>query len=77
MIGVYIVDDHKMVIEGMQLLLQDDPDIQVVGFATDGEEALEKISSETADVVLLDINMPGINGIDTCKALLKKHQLLL
>ena len=76
MIGVYIVDDHKMVIEGMQLLLQDDPDIQVVGFATDGEEALEKISSETADVVLLDINMPGINGIDTCKALLKKHPSL-
>lgn len=72
MIKVFIVDDHKMVIEGMQLLLQSEKDISVIGTALSGEEGIEKIPDSGADVILLDINMPGINGIDTCKALLKK-----
>ena len=71
MIKVYIVDDHKMVIEGMQLLLKNETDIQVVGNAISGEEAIQHISNTETDGVLLDINMPGINGIETCKALLK------
>lgn len=71
MIKVYIVDDHKMVIEGMQLLLKNETDIQVVGNAISGEEAIEHIPNTDIDVVLLDINMPGINGIETCKELLK------
>ncbi len=71
MINVYIVDDHKMVIEGMQMLLKNETDITVVGNAISGEEAIENISDLKIDVVLLDINMPGINGIETCKELLK------
>lgn len=70
MIKVYIVDDHKMVIEGMQLLLKGEQDITVVGFSLSGEEAIDQISKTEVDVVLLDINMPGINGIETCKKLL-------
>lgn len=71
MIRVFIVDDHKMVIEGMQLLLQNEKDIKVIGTALSGEIALEKIPEVLPDVVLLDINLPGINGIDTCKELIK------
>lgn len=71
MINVFIVDDHKMVIEGLQLLLQNEENIKVVGCATGGEEALETIPNHAVDVVLMDINMPGLNGIDTCKKLLK------
>lgn len=63
-----------MVIEGMQLLLLNETEISVIGTALSGEEGIEKVPDSEADVVLLDINMPGINGIDTCKALLKKLQ---
>ena len=71
MIQVFIVDDHKMVIEGLQLLLQNESDIQVVGSALSGQEALERIPNLQPDVVLLDINMPEMNGIDTCKKLME------
>jgi len=73
MIRVFIVDDHRMVIEGLQLLLQNDDDIKVVGTAASGENALEQIPTIEADVVLLDINMPGLNGIETCKQLIKQN----
>jgi len=76
MINVFIVDDHKMVIEGLCLLLQDVPDLHIVGTAMSGEEAITMIPNTEADVVLLDINMPGINGIDTCKQLLKSNPKL-
>ncbi|WP_432411567.1 response regulator [Rasiella sp. SM2506] len=76
MIHVFIVDDHKMVIDGMQLLLKNETDITVVGTALNGEESIAKIPMQKVDVVLLDINMPGINGIDTCKQLLKDNPCL-
>lgn len=72
MIHVFIVDDHKMVIDGMKLLLKDEASIKVVGTALNGEDALVEIPKQRVDVVLLDINMPGINGIDTCKQLIKE-----
>lgn len=72
MIHVFIVDDHKMVIDGMKLLLKDEPSITVVGTALNGEDGLAKIPQQHVDVVLLDINMPGMNGIDTCKKLLSE-----
>mgnify|MGYP003131323366 FL=1 len=71
MIHVFIVDDHKMVIDGMKLLLKDEATIKVVGTALNGEEGLIEITKQPVDVVLLDINMPGMNGIETCKELLK------
>ena len=73
MINVFIVDDHRMVIEGLCLLLQDVPDLKIAGTAISGEEAIARIPNAEVDVVLLDINMPGINGIDTCKQLLKSN----
>lgn len=70
MINVFIVDDHKMVIEGLLLLLQNHEEISVVGHALSGAEALEQIAALKPDVVLMDINMPGLNGIETTKQLL-------
>lgn len=71
MIHVLIVDDHKMVIDGMKLLLQNHSEIKVIDSALNGEEGIEKLKVQKPDVVLLDINMPGKNGIDTCKEMLK------
>ncbi len=76
MINVFIIDDHKMVIEGMQLLLKNEKNIKVVGNALGGEEGIEQVIKTNVDVVLLDINMPGINGIETCKKLLKNKPTL-
>lgn len=67
MIKVFIVDDHKMVIEGLRLLLQNHPNINVVDYALSGEEAIEKIETVNPDVILMDVNMPGLNGIETTK----------
>lgn len=63
-IKVIIADDHKMVREGIKQLLEINGDIQVVGQANDGRECLNLLSSVEADVLLLDINMPILNGIE-------------
>lgn len=68
-VRVFLVDDHKVVIEGMELLLSSTPEIKPVGYALSGEEAIETLKTSQADVVMLDINLPGMNGIDTCKVL--------
>lgn len=75
-IKVFIVDDHKMFIEGLKLLLENEENISIVGAAMSGEDALIEIQNNIIDVVLLDINLPGINGIDTCKKLLKINPTL-
>jgi DNA-binding NarL/FixJ family response regulator len=67
MTTVFIVDDHKMVIEGLISLLQHEPGIDVSGYALTGEGCLEFLKKQTTDVILMDINLPGINGIDLCK----------
>jgi DNA-binding NarL/FixJ family response regulator len=72
-IRVFLVDDHKVVIEGMEMLLSNTPDIIPVGFAQSGEDAVVALEAYRADVVLLDINLPGMNGIDTCKVLREKY----
>lgn len=73
MINVFIIDDHKMVIEGLQLMLKSCKKIKVVGTATSGLEGVQEINKTKPDVILLDINMPSLNGIETCKLLLKQQ----
>lgn len=62
-IRIVIADDHSMIREGLKQLLELDGDILVVGEANNGEECLELIENEHPDVVLLDINMPVMNGL--------------
>lgn len=68
-INVLIADDHRMVREGIKQLLELDGDIKVIGEANDGEECLELIDKITPDVVLLDINMPKMNGLQVLQKL--------
>lgn len=68
-IRILIADDHSMVREGLKQLIELEDDIQVVAQAGDGKEAIEKIVQYKPDVVLLDINMPIMNGLDVIKKL--------
>jgi DNA-binding NarL/FixJ family response regulator len=69
MIRVVLVDDQTLVREGVRGLLELVPDIEVIGEASDGEEALEKVPELKPDVLLLDIRMPRLNGIAVLEAL--------
>jgi len=68
---VLVVDDHRLVREGLISLLRLNPEIEVVGEASGGDEAVGKARSLKPDVVLMDISMPGMNGI-TATRLIKK-----
>ena len=64
MIKVFIVDDHEIIREGLKKILREESDLVVVGEAQNGAELLEKIPNIDCDIVLLDMNMPGRNGLD-------------
>ncbi|WP_430539974.1 response regulator [Neobacillus drentensis] len=66
---VLIVDDHLVVREGLKLILETNELFQVIGEAENGEEALKFIENENPDVILMDLNMPVMSGLDTIKAL--------
>jgi NarL family two-component system response regulator LiaR len=66
-IRVLVVDDHKVVREGMQFLLEQEPDIQVVGQCSDGREAVEAVARLLPSVVLLDLLMPGLDGLNALR----------
>ena len=73
MIKVLIVDDHELVRHGIHRLLDDVIDISVVGEAGDGETALALTRQHKPDVILMDITMPGIGGVETTRKLLRVH----
>jgi two-component system invasion response regulator UvrY len=64
MIRIGIVDDHKVVRAGLRAYLCSEPDIEVVGEACDGREAVELVRSQAIDVLLMDLSMPGQSGLD-------------
>ena len=66
MIRLLIIDDHEMVREGLKAMLVAEPDFEIVGDAANAEQALELIERLHPDVVLLDIRLPGVSGIDLC-----------
>jgi DNA-binding NarL/FixJ family response regulator len=65
-IRVFIVDDHPMVIEGLSAMLRDQPEIELAGFATNAASCLGFFVNQSADVVLMDINLPDKSGIELC-----------
>jgi DNA-binding NarL/FixJ family response regulator len=68
-IRILICDDHEVVRKGLALVLRQEPDIEIVGEAQDGDEALAKASNLQPDLVLLDWKMPGMDGITTARAI--------
>ena len=72
-IKVLIVDDHPLLRQGLTRLLELEQDIKVVGQAKNGEEALAVVEKLQPDVILLDINMPGMNGIETTRILREQY----
>jgi len=71
MISVLLADDHGVVREGLRALLDEEPDMSVIGQAGDGFEALEKIAALKPDIAVLDISMPKLNGIEATKRVAK------
>lgn len=69
MIRVMIADDHRLFADGLGEALTTIPDLRVVGFASSGSELLERLRSQPADVVLMDLEMPGMDGISALRQL--------
>lgn len=74
MITVGLVDDHRILREGLTRLLSAQPDIQVVGEASNGRDALLLVRDHQPDILILDITMPGLNGIDVCQQLRQESE---
>lgn len=72
-IKIIIVDDHQMFLEGLCALLQGEPHIKVVDVALNGKQLLDKITSLEVDIVVSDINMPEMDGIELSRQLKKKY----
>ena len=72
-IRVFVVDDHPLVHEGMRSLLGNEKGIELCGYAMTAQSCLGYFVHNSADVVLMDINLPDMNGIDLCKELKTKY----
>lgn len=72
-ISVLICDDQDIVREGLQLILESDTEINVVGTAMDGAQALEQVAAQSPDVVLMDLKMPVMNGIHATRAIHERY----
>ncbi len=70
-IKVFLVDDHTIVRNGIRSILEDVEDIEVIGEASGGEEALMKLKSINLNIIMVDITMPGMSGIDLVKEINK------
>lgn len=66
-IQILIADDHQLVIDGLKLMLQSEQQMECVAEAHNGQEVLDYLQTNPVDIVLLDINMPVLNGVETCK----------
>jgi len=66
-VRVVLADDHGIVRRGLRSILADDPRFEVVGEAADGEQALCLVRDRRPDVILLDLRMPGVDGVEACR----------
>lgn len=74
MIKILIADDHQLVRVGIRRLLEDEKDFKVIGEAADGKDAVELVKKLNPDVILMDVAMPGMDGMEATKRLVKKRK---
>ena len=72
-IHVLIADDQAIVRQGLNVILRHEPDIDVAGFAVDGEEAVAQVDALRPDLVLMDLKMPKLNGIHATRRIVQEH----
>ncbi len=73
MINILIADDHKVLMDGFVSIFKNVEDFHVVASVNNGQEVLDKLKETEVDIVLLDINMPVLNGVETCKKISKDY----
>jgi DNA-binding NarL/FixJ family response regulator len=73
-ISVLIADDHRLFAEALEAILASEPGIEVVGRAQTGEEAVEQALALAPDVILMDIAMPGLDGVEATKRIRRQQQ---
>ncbi len=72
-IRLLLVDDHRVVRSGLRMLLEGEPDVEIVGEAGTAREALEAVAALRPDVILMDIGLPDLSGIDATREIKKRH----
>ena len=72
-ISVFIVDDHQVVLDGLSSMLEQAGEINLVGQAMNGPDALDFMQKNKVDVAIIDINLPGMDGIELCQNIFKSH----
>ena len=70
---ILIVDDHEIVRAGMRMLLESEPDIEVIGEANNGKEAIEFIEQHPVDIIIMDVSMPEMTGVEATQFIKKKY----
>lgn len=70
---IMIVDEHKILREGLSTLISKQPDMEIIGEATDGREALELVAKLSPDLILMDVTMPNLNGIEATRKIKSKN----
>lgn len=73
MIKILLCDDHPLVLEGMKLILQEERGIEIVGCVFNGQQALDFIADQEVDILIMDVNMPVLNGLETLKLINKDN----
>jgi DNA-binding NarL/FixJ family response regulator len=72
-IRVVLADDHPLILEGIRALIQSAPGMEVVGEATNGDDAVSAVLSEHPDVAILDVRMPGMDGVEATRRIVRDH----
>ncbi len=68
---LFIIDDHQLVIDGLMALLGNEPQFEIVGYTSQPKEAIELVKSLEVDIVMTDINMPGMSGVELTRGIKK------